>query len=92
LERKAIWGMVLTLLIITMLPMAFNIHPVRAPLVTDLNGDGKVDGKDIAVVGLAFGSYPGHERWNPAADINHDDRIDGMDLSMVARDFGKTDP
>jgi len=92
LERKAISGIVLTLLIITMLPMAFNIHPVRAPLRGDINGDGKADGKDIAIVGAAFGSYPNNPRWNPAADLNQDDKIDGIDLTLVAKDFGKTDP
>jgi hypothetical protein len=34
-------------------------------IITDINGDGKIDMKDIARVARAFGSYPGHERWDP---------------------------
>jgi hypothetical protein len=56
----------------------------------DLNGDGKIDGKDIAVVAQAFGSYPGHPRWNPQADLNQDDKIEGKDIALVGRNFGKT--
>ena len=55
----------------------------------DVNGDGKADGKDIAIVGKAFGSYPTHPRWNFLADLNSDNKIDGRDITFVAKDFGK---
>jgi hypothetical protein len=58
-------------------------------LLGDLNFDGRVDIADIAIVAAAFGSYPGHPRWNPLADVNKDRRIDIMDIALVAHNFGK---
>jgi len=65
---------------------------VKVKMVGDVNGDNKVDIRDIAVAAVAFGSYTGHPRWNPQADINQDDRIDIRDLVQVAKNFGKTYP
>jgi PKD repeat protein len=65
----------------------------------DVNGDGRVDGRDIAAAARAFGSYspsylypgsPASPTWNPDLDFNLDNRIDGRDLSMVARHFGQS--
>lgn len=56
----------------------------------DLNGDGKVDIRDIVIVAIAYGSYLGGPRWNPVADLNKDNFVDIRDIAMVARDFGKT--
>jgi len=61
-----------------------------AHLPGDINSDGKVDIKDIAQAGLAFGSYIGHPRWNPIADENEDGKIDIKDLALIAKNFGKT--
>jgi hypothetical protein len=56
----------------------------------DLNGDGKVDILDVAPVGLAYGSYPGHERWNELADVNKDGVVNIFDLVLIAMNFGLT--
>jgi hypothetical protein len=73
------------------------VCPVKA-LVGDVNGDGKVDMKDIGVVAKAFGSYgpdylypgsPPTQGWNPAADLNSDGKIDMIDVAIVASNFGK---
>jgi len=56
----------------------------------DINRDGEVDMKDVAVAGVAFGSYAGHPRWNSMADENEDGKIDMGDIALVARNFGKT--
>jgi len=61
-------------------------------MVGDLNNDGVVDIRDISIAGRAYGSYPGHPRWNPNADINNDNIIDIRDISTIGRNFGKTDP
>ena len=61
-------------------------------LLGDLNGDGKVDVKDVAPVALAFGSYPGHSRWNPLADINKDGKVNVKDVALVSRAFGSENP
>lgn len=54
----------------------------------DINGDGKVDIIDVAIVAKAFGSYPGDDRWNPIADINYDEKIDIWDVAFVSKRFG----
>jgi hypothetical protein len=58
-------------------------------LSTDLNGDGVVDMKDIGRAAKAFGSYPDHPRWDPAADIDGDGEVTLIDIALIARDFGK---
>jgi len=69
-----------------------TVRVVKVKIFGDVNGDVKVDGKDIAVVGVAFGSYPGHPRWNPQADLNQGNKIEGKDIAKVAKNFGKTYP
>lgn len=63
---------------------------VKVRIVGDINGDEKVDMKDIGLVAKAFGSYPGHERWNPICDTNNDMKIDMRDVAVAARGFGWT--
>jgi hypothetical protein len=67
----------------------FFFDKVLNPLTGDLNNDGKVDILDIALVARAFGSYPGHPRWNPICDINRSGIVDIVDMAMVAKDYGK---
>ncbi len=65
-----------------------DIIGVRMP--GDINIDGKVDMRDLATAASAFGSYPGHLRWNYVADENEDDKIDMRDIALIASNFGKT--
>jgi len=63
--------------------------------IYDINGDGKVDIKDIAIVAKAFGSEPGDPNWNPQADITGptgepDGKVDIRDIALVARHYGET--
>jgi len=69
-------------------------------IIGDVNGDGRVDIKDIALIAKAFGAvgpgylYPGsppstNPPWNPNADLNGDNRIDIRDVSIAAKNFGK---
>jgi len=62
---------------------------VEGRLYCDLNSDGVVDIRDMAIFGLAFGSYPGHTRWNPAADIDGNGIINILDGVKIAKNFGK---
>ena len=57
-------------------------------LFSDLNSDGKVDVRDMAIVAAAYGSDPTLPKWNPVADINHDGKVDTYDLALVAKDYG----
>jgi hypothetical protein len=58
-------------------------------LLTDIDRNGKVDILDIAIAAKAYGSYPGHLRWNPKADLDGNNKIDIIDIAKVARDYGK---
>ena len=57
----------------------------------DINGDGVVDILDIAMVARAYGSYPGHPRWNPNTDLDNNNKIDIIDIARTARNYGKED-
>jgi cytochrome c biogenesis protein CcdA len=59
------------------------------PLKGDINGDGVVNILDLINVGSAFGSYPGHPKWNPLADLKKDNKINVLDLSTVGINYGK---
>ncbi len=56
----------------------------------DLNKDGKIDIKDLAIVTAALGSFPGHPRWNSKADVNLDNEVNVVDMSLVAGHFGES--
>jgi len=61
----------------------------------DFVPDGKVDGKDIAIVALCFGSAPGCQPpwiWNPNSDVDNDAKVDGKDIAIVALHYGQADP
>lgn len=55
----------------------------------DVNGDGSVDIKDLAIIGQAFGANPGEAKWKPEADVNLDNTIDIRDMAITAKNFGK---
>ena len=59
-------------------------------LLGDLNGDCVVNIMDIAIVAQAFGSNPGHPRWNPIADLDGNNNVNIIDISIVAKEYGKT--
>jgi hypothetical protein len=71
--------------------LALSVRPAYScTLIGDVNGDGKVDMKDLVIAGQAFGSYPEHPRWNPQADVNSDGKVDMKDLCIIASHFGDT--
>jgi len=63
---------------------------VKIKLVGDIDGDGVVTIADISVAAMAFGSYPGHPRWNPIADLDQDNMISIVDVAVVAVNFGNS--
>lgn len=65
----------------------YKMHPTH---IGDINYDGKVDMKDIAMVSRAFGSYPGYGPWNPICDVNNDGKVDLKDVAIVSKGFGWT--
>ena len=58
-----------------------------SPLSTDFNGDGVVNILDLRIVAVAFGSYPGHPKWDSRADLNDDKVVDTVDLVQIKIDF-----
>jgi hypothetical protein len=74
----------------------FFVSSVHA-IAGDINGDGKVDTKDISLVIAAFRSYPGSPRWNAACDVFNgtsimpgpDGVVDMRDLAYVVSQFRK---
>jgi len=57
--------------------------------LADLNGDGVVDIDDVIIPALAFGSYPGHPKWNALADLTGDELVDIDDVMIPALAFGE---
>ena len=58
---------------------------VEEQTTLDLNGDGRVDMKDVAVVASHFLVTPASPNWDAVADLNDDGRVDMRDISMVAQ-------
>jgi lysophospholipase L1-like esterase len=59
-------------------------------LQADINDDGRVDGADLVLLALHFGTANGDSRYAAFVDINRDDLIDGNDLAILANQFGRT--
>ena len=66
---------------------ALEALPILAPN-TDHDGDGDVDGFDLAVFIAAFGSMIGDLNFDPRCDLVSNDNIDADDLAILAPAFG----
>ena len=70
-------------------PLIIPVHLTVGTCLGDFDGDGDVDGSDLAVFAHDFGrtdcsgDCPG--------DFDGDLDVDGSDLSVFATDFGQTD-
>jgi hypothetical protein len=53
----------------------------------DVQGDGKVNMRDVGIVARLFQSSLGSDNWNPAADVIQNNVIDMKDISYVAKCF-----
>jgi acyl-CoA thioesterase-1 len=56
----------------------------------DIDRDGRVDGTDLVLFAVRFGSQRGDARFRAFADLNGDDAVDGRDLAILANNFGET--
>ncbi|HEU5182524.1 MAG TPA: fibronectin type III domain-containing protein [Candidatus Polarisedimenticolia bacterium] len=50
----------------------------------DIDGSGKVGGRDLLYWQNSFGTVSGNSNYNPDADLNGDGVVDGSDLSLLA--------
>ncbi len=57
----------------------------------DFDGDGDVDGSDLAVFSADFGRTDCGEAPTCAGDFDGDNDVDGSDLAVFSTDFGRTD-
>jgi len=58
-------------------------------LGSDLNGDGKIDITDVAIVAKSYGKSSGEPDYNLKADLDQNGIVDIMDIAIVAADFGQ---
>jgi len=54
----------------------------------DINRDGVIDDRDLALVRAAYGSTPGAPNWNPDCDLNGDGRVNMTELVTVSKNYG----
>jgi hypothetical protein len=64
---------------------------VAEPCEGDFDGDGDVDGTDLAVFAADFGRTNCGIPTTCPGDFNNDGDVDGSDLAIFAADFGRTD-
>ncbi len=55
------------------------------PIPGDLNGDGKIDCLDVALVNAALGKRSGQTGFDARADVNQDHLVDVRDLAFVTQ-------
>jgi hypothetical protein len=58
-------------------------------LIGDVNSDGKVDMRDIALLVTLFNTRPSSTNWNPSADINNDGIVNMRDIAIVVIHFNQ---
>jgi len=58
----------------------------------DINGDGKVDMKDIGYIAIRFYRNPKDSNWDSNADLDDDGKINMFDIGFAARHFGEHYP
>jgi acyl-CoA thioesterase-1 len=56
----------------------------------DIDNDDRVDGTDLVLLAIRFGSVRGDGRYRTFADLDDNGAIDGTDLAILAADFGRS--
>ncbi len=55
----------------------------------DINGDGRVDMRDVGIACTTFDSTPNSPHWNPNADVNNDLKVNMRDIGLACANFGR---
>jgi hypothetical protein len=76
-------------LVFVALAFLMALRPVFGTLVADVNGDGKVDIQDAAIVAKHFGTTPSSSNWDTACDLDNNSKVNIADLAIVAQAFGQ---
>jgi len=56
---------------------------------SDINGDSKVDYKDLAMLGASYGKSQGEFGFDSSTDLNNDGVVDYKDLAILGSIYGK---
>ncbi len=56
----------------------------------DIDGNGRVDGQDLARLAFSFGLDSSHPDYRISADIDNNGLVDGEDLAILANNFGRS--
>lgn len=60
---------------------------VTRPPTPDINGDGSVTARDLALLSAAYGTSTGDVNYDRRADLNSDGRVDYRDLAMLGAQY-----
>lgn len=63
---------------------------VVSGVLGDINGDGRVNYKDLAILGAAYGTARGEAGFVIEADLNDDGLVDFRDLGILGVNYGKS--
>jgi hypothetical protein len=63
---------------------------ISHPILGDVDGDFKVNLKDLVLLAKAYGSRPYDSNWNANADFDGDGVVGLSDLAMLAQNYGRT--
>jgi hypothetical protein len=71
----------------------FNILiKAQDTLPGDLNADGTVNIRDIAILVNLYATTPTSPNWNPNADLDNNQRINMRDIALTVQAFGTKTP
>ena len=58
----------------------------------DIDANGRVEIKDLALMAKGYGAMYPNPRYNADCDIDDNGKIEIKDLALAAKNYGKTDP
>ena len=65
-------------------PTPTTVRPAPTP---DINGDGSVTNRDLAILSAAYGTQSGDRNYDRRADLNSDSQVDYRDLAMLGAQY-----
>lgn len=80
-------------IILALATLALNAYSANADSVStflpgDVNHDGVVDVKDVALFGMSWYASVGQPNYNPNCDFNHSGRVDVSDAAILGLYYG----